>query len=73
VIVPAIPPLLVNQHHSGQQAEPLNGHGDMGQVGDGAVAVLKIKGVQELLSALGADFSQRLAHRKCGAEYLAMA
>ena len=66
----AVPPLLVNQHDGGQQAEPLDGEGDMGQVGDRAVAVLKIKGVEELLGSLAVDLGQRFAHRKRGAGVL---
>ena len=58
----AVPARLVDEHDGGQQAEPLDGKGDVGQVGDGAMAVLKIKGIQELLGALGADFGQGLAH-----------
>ena len=30
------------------------------------MTVLKVKGIKELLRALGTDFSQRLAHRKSG-------
>ena len=66
----AVPALLVDQHDGGQQAEPLDGEGDVGQVGDGAVAVLKIKGVEKLLGALAADFGQRLAHGESGAGVL---
>jgi hypothetical protein len=66
----AVPALLVDQDDGGQQAEPLDGEGDVGQVGDGAVAVLKIKGVEELLGALGADFGQGLAHGERGAGVL---
>ena len=58
----AVPARLVDQHDGGQQAEPLDGEGDVGQVGDGAMAVLEIKGIEELLGALGADFGQGLAH-----------
>ena len=65
-----VPALLVHQDDGRQQAEPLNGHGNVGQIGDGAVAVLKIKGVQELLGALRADLRQRLAHGECGAGIL---
>ena len=66
----AVPALLVDQHDGGQQAQPLDGKGDVGQVGDGAVAVLKIKGVEELLGALGADLGERLAHGERGAGVL---
>ena len=61
---------LVDQYDGGQQAEPLDGKGDVGQVGDGAVAVLKIEGIEELLGALGADFGERLAHGERGAGVL---
>ena len=66
----AVPALLVDQDDGGQQAEALDGEGDVGQVGDGAVAVLKIKCVEELLGALGADFGERLAHGERGAGVL---
>ncbi len=66
----AVPALFVDQDDGGQQAKPLDGEGDVGQVGDGAVAVLKIEGVEELLGALGADFGQRLAHGERGAGVL---
>ena len=36
----------------------------MGQVGDGAMAVLEIEGIEELLGALGADFAEGFAHGK---------
>ena len=42
----------------------------MGQVCDGAVAVLEIKGVEELLGALGGDFVERFAHGEGGAGVL---
>jgi hypothetical protein len=37
------------------------------EVGNGAVAVLEVKGVEELLGALGADFNEGLAHGEGGA------
>jgi hypothetical protein len=40
--------------------------GNVSQVGDGAVAVLKIKSIQELLGALGADFGQGFPHGEGG-------
>jgi hypothetical protein len=49
----AVPALFVDEDDGGEQAEALDGEGDVGQVGDGAVAVLEIKGVEELLGALG--------------------
>ena len=39
----------------------------MGQVGDGAVAVLEVEGGEELLGALGGDFVERFAHGEGGA------
>ena len=65
-----VPALLVDQHDGGEEAEALDGEGDVGQVGDGAVAVLEIEGVQELLGALGADFGERLAHGERGTRIL---
>ncbi len=46
----AVPSAARHQDDSGQQAEALDGQGDMGQIGDGAVPILKIKGVKELLA-----------------------
>ena len=60
----AIPSLLVNQFDRSQQAEPLDREGDVGQVGDGAMPVLEVEGVEELFGALGADLGKRLLHRK---------
>ena len=42
----------------------------MGEVGDGAVAVLEVEGVEELLGPLGADFLEGLAHGQGGAGVL---
>ena len=63
----AVPALLVDEDDGGQEAEALDGESDVGQIGDGAVAVLEVEGVEELLGALGADFSEGLAHRQGGA------
>ena len=57
-----VPALLIHQHDGGQQAQALDGEGDVRQVGNGAMAVLEIECVEELLGALGADFGQRFAH-----------
>ena len=65
-----VPALLIHQHNGRQQAQPFHRERDVRQVGNGAVAVLKIKGVQKLLGALGADLGQRLAHRQRGAGIL---
>ena len=62
----AVPPLLVHQHDGRQQAQPLHGKGDVGQVGDRAVTVLKVECVEKLLGALGADLGQGFAHRQRG-------
>ena len=66
----AVPALLVNQDDGGEEGKPLDGEGDVGQVGDGAVAVLEVKSVEELLGALGADFVEGLAHGEGGAGVL---
>ena len=58
----AVPARLVDEDDGGQQAEALDGEGDMGQVGDGAVAILEIECIEELLGALGANFRQGFAH-----------
>ena len=58
----AIPALLVHQDDCREQAEPLNREGHMGQVGDRAMAVLEVEGVQELLGALAGDLAQRFLH-----------
>jgi hypothetical protein len=63
----AIPALLVDEHDRGQQRKPLHREGHMCQVGDGAVSVLEIKSVQELLGTLAADLFQRFLHRERGA------
>jgi hypothetical protein len=44
----AVPALFVYQRDRGEQREALDGEGDVGQVGDGAVAVLEVEGVQKL-------------------------
>ncbi len=66
----AIPALFVDQDDGRQQRQPLDGEGHMGQVGDGAVAILKVKRVEEMLGALAGDFAQRLLHRKRGSGVL---
>ncbi len=58
----AIPTWLVDEDDGGHQAESLDGEGDMRQIGDRAMTVLKIKGVEELFRALGTDIGERLAH-----------
>ena len=66
----AVPALLVDERDGGEEGEALDGEGDVGEVGDGAVAVLEVEGVEELLGALGADLGERLAHGEGGAGVL---
>ena len=66
----SVPALLVDQNDGRQQAEALDGEGDVRQVGDGTVAVLEVEGVEELLGALGADLGEGLAHGEGGAGVL---
>ena len=47
----------------GEQGQALNGKGDVGEVGDGAVAVLEVEGIQKLFGALGIELFEGLAHR----------
>jgi hypothetical protein len=42
----------------------------VGQVGNRTVPVLEIEGIEELLSALGADLGKRIAHGESGARVL---
>ena len=56
-----IPALLVDKLDRGQQRQPLDGHGDVGEVGNRAMAVLEVERVQKLLGALRTDLPQRLA------------
>ena len=66
----AVPALLVDQRDGGEQAEALDGEGNVREVGDGAMAVLEVEGVEELLGALRADLGQRLLHGERGARVL---
>ena len=54
--------VLVDKNDGGQKTEPLDRERHVRQIGDGAVAVLKIKRIQELLGSLSANLGQRLAH-----------
>ena len=54
-----VPAGLIHQGNRSQEAQTFHGKGDVRQVRNGPVTVLEIKGVQELLGALGADFFQR--------------
>ena len=60
----AVPALFVDEDDGGEEREAFDCEGDVGEVGDGAVAVLKIEGVEKLLGALGVEFAKRLAHGK---------
>ncbi len=66
----AIPALLVDQDDGCQQRQPLDGEGHVRQVGNGAMAILKVKSVEEMLGALAGDFPQRFLHRKRGSGIL---
>ncbi len=65
-----VPALLVDELDGGEEGEALDGEGDVGEVGDGAVAVLEVEGVEELLGALGADLGEGFAHGEGGAGVL---
>ena len=58
----AVPALLVGHVDRRQNREPLNRQRDVRQVGDGAMAVLKIKGIEKLLRLLRADLLERFFH-----------
>ena len=60
----AIPALLVGNDDGGEDGESLDGERDVGKVGDGAVPVLEVEGVEKLFRLLGRDFLQRLFHRE---------
>jgi len=62
----AIPARLVHQRDGRQQAQLLHREGDVREVRDGAVAVLEVEGVEELLGLLRADLGERLAHGQRG-------
>ena len=66
----AIPALLVDNDDGGEDGEALDGERDVGKVGDGAVPVLEVVGVEKLFGPLGRDFLQRLFHREGGARIL---
>ena len=50
----AIPTLLVGNDDGGEDGEALDGQCDVGKVGNGAVAVLEVEGVEKL-SGAGAE------------------
>ena len=58
----AVPALLVNHHNGGQDGQLFNGKSDVGQIGNGTVAILEIKRVEKLLGFLLADLLERLLH-----------
>ena len=60
----AIPALLVDQDDGGQQRQPLDGEGHVRQIRNRAVAILKVKRVEEMFGALAGDLAQRFLHRK---------
>ncbi len=60
----AVPSLFVGQFDGGENREPLDRQRDMRQVGDGAVAILKVERVEKFLRLLRADFAQGLLHRQ---------
>jgi hypothetical protein len=66
----AVPALFVYQAYRCEQREALDGEGDVREVGDGAMAVLEVEGVEELLGALRADLGERLLHGERGARVL---
>src|SRR5713101_9630211 len=54
-----IPALLVSQLNCCQNREPLDRQRNMRQVGNRAVAILKVKSIEKLLRLLRADLAQR--------------
>ena len=52
------------------RAEALDREGNVREVGDRAMAVLEVEGVEKLLGALGADLAERLLQRQGGARIL---
>src|SRR6185437_5192590 len=58
----AIPSLFVDEYNRSEQRKPLDGEGQVRQIGNRAMAVLEIECIEELLGALAADFLKRVAH-----------
>jgi hypothetical protein len=59
----AVPALFVGNDNGGEDGEAFDGERDVGKVGNGAVAVLKVEGIEKLFRLL-------LGNER---EYLAMA
>jgi hypothetical protein len=55
---------------SGEEREALDGEGDVREVGDGAMAVLEVEGVEELLGLLRADLDEGFAQGESRARVL---
>jgi len=66
----AVPAGLVDERDGSEKAEALDREGNVGEVGDGTMAVLEVEGVEKLLGSLRADFAERLAHGERGARVL---
>src|SRR5260370_28625240 len=58
----AVPYWLVNHGHRGQDRDLFQPEDEVRQVGDRAMAVLEVEGVEKLLSLLGAQLLDRLEH-----------
>src|ERR1700682_5557964 len=67
---PAAAALLVGDCNGRKNGQTFDGQRNMRQVGNGAMAVLKVESVEKLLRLLLADFPQRLFHRECRARVL---
>ena len=65
-----VPARLVDHDGGRQDRQLLDGKGEVRQIGDAAMAVLKIKRVEELLGLLFVELGQRLAQRKRGPRIL---
>ena len=59
-----VPALLIHQFDRRQQTEALNRERNVCQIGDRAVAILEVEGVEKLFGPLGTDLRQRLLHRE---------
>ena len=60
----AVPPLLIGDNDRRKNREFLDCQGNMRQIGNRTVPVLKIKRVKKLLGLLESDLSERFLHRK---------
>ncbi len=61
-----VPAGFVHHQRGRQQREPLNRHGDVRQIGNRAVSVLKVEGAEKLFRLLLVQLRQRLFHRQRG-------